>query len=186
MIQTAKIEDVEQVMPLMHAAIGNIACSLAGVEDETEAMKILALFYAEEGNRISYKHVLVDKRDDIVAGILICYGGNDAEELDKPFIDRIRRETGQTDYKLTAETRPGEFYLDSIAVDERFQGQGIAKQLMQAFEEKAVQQGYGLVSLIVEEYNERAFSLYTKMGYEEDGGLVVSGHQYKRMVKRVS
>ncbi|SFE43226.1 Acetyltransferase (GNAT) family protein [Paenibacillus catalpae] len=186
MIGPAGKEDVEQVMPLLHEAIGNIACSLAGVEDEAEAMRILADFYREEGNRVSYRNVIVDKRDDAVAGIVVCYAGDKAEELDQPLIERVKRVTGIADYSILTETRPGEFYLDSIAVHASFRNQGIAKALMAAFEREAVKQGYNLVSLIVEEYNGQARMLYEKMGYKEDGELIVSGHRYTRMVKTVS
>ncbi|MUT67542.1 N-acetyltransferase [Paenibacillus sp. NEAU-GSW1] len=184
MIQAAEKEDGAEVMPLLHAAIGSIACSLAGVDDEAEAMGILAVFYEQEGNRISYQNVIVDKHDGVITGILVCYGGDDAAALDRPFIERIELETGRIGYSITQETQPGEFYLDSIAVDEQYQGMGIAKALMAAFEAKAIEAGYSLVSLIVEEYNERAHALYVKMGYVEDGVLEVSGHVYKRMVKR--
>ncbi|MCM3628845.1 GNAT family N-acetyltransferase [Paenibacillus glycanilyticus] len=186
MIGPASKEDVEQVMPLLHEAIGNIACSLAGVEDEAEAMRILAGFYIEEGNRISYRNVIVDKREGVVAGIVFCYSGDDAEQLDQPLVDRVKRVTGIKDYTILTETRPGEFYLDSIAVSSSFRNQGIAKGLMAAFEREAVKQGYDLVSLIVEEYNGQARMLYEKMGYNEDGELLVSGHRYTRMVKSVS
>jgi ribosomal protein S18 acetylase RimI-like enzyme len=186
MIERAGKEDVEQVMPLLHEAIGNIACSLAGVEDEAEAMRILAHFYIEEGNRVSYRNVIIDKRDGVVAGIVVCYAGDEAEQLDKPLIERVKRVTGLAEYAITSETRPGEFYLDSIAVAASFRNQGIAKALMAAFEQEAVRQGYHLVSLIVEEYNGQARLLYEKMGYKEDGELIVSGHRYTRMVKTVS
>lgn len=185
MIEPAIKEDVEQVMPPLHEAIGDIACSLAGVEDETEAMRILAHFYTEEGNRVSYRNVIVDKRDGVVAGIVVCYAGDEADQLDKPLIERVKRVTGLAEYSITSETRPGEFYLDSIAVDASFRNQGIAKALMVA-EREALRRGYNLVSLIVEEYNGQARMLYEKRGYKEDGELIVSGHRYTRMVKTVS
>lgn len=186
MIEPAAKEDVEQVMPLLHEAIGSIACSLTGVEDEAEAMRILAEFYIEEGNRVSYRNVIVDKRDGVVAGILVCYSGDHAEQLDQPLIERVKRVTGIADYAILTETRSGEFYLDSIAVHSSFRNQGIAKALMASFEQEAVKQGYDLVSLIVEEYNGQARLLYEKMGYRADGELMISGHRYTRMVKTVS
>jgi Acetyltransferases len=183
MIGPASKEDVEQVMPLLHEAIGNIACSLAGVDDEAEAMRVLADFYKEEDNRVSYRNVIVDKRDDVVAGILVCYAGDKAEQLDQPLIERVKRVTGLADYSILTEARPGEFYLDSIAVHASFRNQGIAKTLIAAFEQEAVKQGCNQVSLIVEEYNDQARMLYEKMGYKEDGELIISGHRYTRMVK---
>lgn len=185
MIRQAAIEDAAQVMPLLHDAIGSIANSLAGTADETEAMRILSDFYRLPGNRISYDNVIVEERNGQVAGILIAYDGSRAEELDKPFLDRIRAETGRTDYTITKEPQPNEYYLDSIAVRESYQGQGIAKGLMAAFEAKAVEEGHTKLSLIVEQENDRAYALYRKMGYEEEGSLQVSGHLFRRMVKEI-
>ncbi|TMV52201.1 GNAT family N-acetyltransferase [Paenibacillus mesophilus] len=185
MIRQAVIEDAEQVMPLVHDAIGSIANSLAGTDDEAEAMRILSEFYREPGNRLSYGHVIVEERNGQVAGILIAYDGSRADELDKPFLDRIRTETGRTDYMIEKEPQPGEYYLDSIAVRESYRGQGIAKGLMAAFEAKAKEEGHKKLSLIVEQENDRAYALYRKMGYEEDGTLQVSGHLFRRMVKEI-
>lgn len=186
MIQPALKEEVHEVLPLLLAAIGDISNTLAGTDDETEVRRILADFYMQEGNRISYRNVLVDKRDDCIAGMLISYGGDDAEMLDRPFVTRIGRENGLKKGDVIAlEAKAGEFYLDSIAVDERYQGQGIAKALMSAFEQRGGEQGYSKVSLIVEPDNTRAYSLYQKQNYTEDGFIVVSGTSYIRMVKIV-
>ncbi|TDF96272.1 GNAT family N-acetyltransferase [Paenibacillus piri] len=184
MIQAAAIEDADQVMPLLYAAIGSIAFSLAGTGDEGEALRILNDFYRRPGNRISYTNVLVDKRDGVVAGMLICYPGDEAAALDRPFIERIRREAGRSGHTLDQETKPGDYYLDSLAVHEAYQGQGIAKSLMRAYEARALDRGYGRLALIVEENNAGAHALYEKMGYSPEETLEVSGHRYRRMVKQ--
>lgn len=178
MIESAKIEDAEEVMPLVLAAIGHIAFTLAGTEDLEEARRILIGFYKREDNRISYKHVLVDRRQHKIAGMLLSYAGDGAAALDLPFAAR----GGDA---IAVEAREGEYYLDSIAVDEHYQGQGIAKALISAFESKGREQGYSKLSLIVEPNNARAYALYKKLNYEEDGSIQVSGSPYTRMVKQL-
>lgn len=183
MIRPATVEDAAQVMPLLHNAIGTIANTLAGTPDDAEAMRILAEFYKQPGNRISYENVIVEEREGKVAGILVAYDGTRADELDKPLIDRIVRESGRAGYTITKEAQPNEYYLDSLSVDESFQGMGIGKSLIRAFEQKAAEDGYPRVSLIVEQDNERAYALYQKIGYADDGTLQVSGKPFIRMVK---
>ncbi|PYI55229.1 GNAT family N-acetyltransferase [Paenibacillus flagellatus] len=185
MIRNARPEDAEQVMPLIWSAIGTIAHSLAGTDDDAEANRILTSFYRVRGNRISYENVIVEERDGRVAGMALAYDGGSADRLDRPFVERIERETGRTGYTIAKEPQPNEYYLDSLAVAEPFQGQGIAKSLMGAFERKAAESGFARVSLIVEPDNERAIGLYGNMGYREDGVLQVSGKRFVRMVKPV-
>lgn len=186
MIRQAVQEDVHEVMPLLLAAIGNIAYTLAGTEDDAETKRILAEFYGREGNRISYEHVLVYTRDGHVVGMAISYPGDGAELLDRPFAERIALIHGAAGADpIVVEAKEGEYYLDSIAVDEEYQGQGIAKELFAAFEEKGKDAGYRRMSLIVEPYNEGAYALYKKLNYVEDGIITVSGGQYRRMVKNI-
>lgn len=186
MIEQALKEDVHQVLPLLLAAIGDIAYSLAGTEDDMEVKQILSDFYTREDNRISYKHVLVDRREDGIAGMLISYSGDGAAELDAPFLTRKGRESGpRADEEIALEAMEGEFYLDSVAVNERYQGQGVATSLIAAFEERGIQAGHNKLSLIVEPYNKRAHALYSRLNYVEDGTILVSGTEYTRMVKIV-
>ncbi|WP_053374514.1 GNAT family N-acetyltransferase [Paenibacillus sp. FJAT-27812] len=186
MIGPARREDVHEVLPLMLAAIGNIAYTLAGTEDQAEAERILAGFYTREDNRISYKHVLVDRREEGIAGMLISYAGDGAAALDVPFVTRPGRDKGpRSNESIAVEAEAGEYYLDSIAVDERFQGQGIAKTLIGAFEQRGLEEGYNKLSLIVEPYNTRARALYKKLDFTEDGSIEVSGSEYIRMVKHI-
>lgn len=184
MIEPAAREDVTEVMPLLLSAIGNIAYTLTGTNDDEMARAILADFFVQENNRISYKHVLVDRRDGCITGMLLSYAGNHAAELDRPFIDRLDELYGEgAAQELVAEARAGDFYLDSIAVDGRFQGQGIARALIEAFERRGREQGYAKLSLIVDPSNKRAAALYRRLGYVDDGIMMVSGTTYMRMIK---
>lgn len=186
MIRQAIPEDVHEVMPLLLAAIGSIAYTLAGTEDEAEAHRVLSEFYGREGNRISYEHVLVFTREGHVIGMAIGYPGDGAELLDRPFAKRNALVHGaDRSEPIVVEARDGEYYLDAIAVDENHQGQGIAKALFAAFEEKGREAGYSRMSLIVEEYNEEAYALYGKLGYTEDGTIAISGGNYRRMAKTI-
>ena len=186
MIRQAEIKDAEQVIPLLHSAIDSIAHSLTGTEDLNEALDILMFFYKTPGNRISYENIIVDEREGRIAGMLVAYHGRVAAALDQPFLERIRLEKGLQDYTIEREAREEDYYLDAVAVHEDFQGKGIAKSLMKAFEHKAMELGYPTVSLIVEEHNERAHSIYVKQGYRNDGELTVYGHRYLRMAKPTS
>lgn len=186
MIVPAKKEDVQQIMPLLHAAIGDIACTLTGVSDEQEAMNILADFYVEKGNRLSYEHVLVAWEGDAIAGMALGYGGDAAAKLDAPLLSRIHQEPAHAGYQILTEARPGEYYLDAVAVNPAYQGKGIARSLIGALENKAKDAGWPRLSLIALDDNENAMALYIRMGFAEDGELELAGHRYIRMVKQLT
>ncbi|WP_307414978.1 GNAT family N-acetyltransferase [Paenibacillus sp. W2I17] len=184
LIRPARIEDADQVIPLLYQAIGDIAYSLAGEADHEKAMQILQAFYVQEDNRISYRHVTVMEQDRLIAGILVAYDGGEADRLDQPILDRPGRSLDEK-YALVKETRPGEYYLDTLSVSEAYQGQGIGRALMAAFEQQGSDLGHSQVSLIVERDNGRALMLYERQGYVKDDVIVIAGHEYNHMVKPI-
>lgn len=184
LLRPARKEDAAQVIPLLYQAIDDIAYALAGEGDHEEAMQILQQFFVQEDNRISYRNVTVMEQDGQVAGILVAYDGGEADRLDRPILERPGRSTDEK-YALVKETRPGEYYLDTLSVSEAYQGQGIGKALMAAFEQQGRELGHSQVSLIVERDNGRALTLYERQGYIKDEVIVIAGHEYNHMVKPI-
>lgn len=184
-IRPARKEDVDQTIPLLVQAIGDIAYALAGEAEHERAMDILRDFAAQEGNRISYQNITVLELEGQIAGILVAYAGDDADRLDQPLLNRPGRD-GDEKYALVKETRPGEYYLDTLSVSEQFQGQGIGRALMAAFEQQGRELGHTQVALIVEQDNGRAKHLYERQGYVQDEVILIGGHEYYHMVKEIS
>ncbi|MDQ6420356.1 GNAT family N-acetyltransferase [Paenibacillus sp. LHD-117] len=186
MIDSALKSDADKLMPLLLSAIGSIAHTLSGTSEDSETWDVLLGYIGQERNRISYGNIIVDRRDGGIAGMLICYPGDEAIELDRPIRERLERNYGaEAAGALVPECKPGDFYLDAVAVDERYRGQGIAKALIAAFEERGKAGGFRRLSLIVEQYNEGAYALYRKLGFVDDGLWIVSGGTYIRMIKEL-
>ncbi|MEI2281919.1 GNAT family N-acetyltransferase [Paenibacillus polysaccharolyticus] len=184
-IRPARKEDVDQIIPLLVQAIGDIAYALAGEADHERAMDILREFVTQENNRISYQNITVMEQDGQIAGMLVAYAGDDVDRLDQPLLNRPGRD-GDEKYALVKETRPGEYYLDTLSVSEPFQGQGIGRALMAAFEQQGRELGHTQVALIVEQDNGRAMQLYERQGYVQDEVILIGGHEYYHMVKELS
>lgn len=182
MIRYAAAEDAHWAAPLIFEAIGDIAYTLTGAGRPEDAIPVLASFFREKNNRISYENSLVAMAGEEPVGLLICYHGSRTEELDRPFADRLQHMTG-TAPTIVKEARSDEFYLDTLVVSPRHRGKGVGKKLLLRFEEEAVKQGYDRTALLVEEENRRARNLYEQMGYHPDSMLTVSGHGYHHMVK---
>ncbi|QHT63070.1 GNAT family N-acetyltransferase [Paenibacillus lycopersici] len=181
----AAADDAPEVIPLLMEAIGSIAYLLTGASDDADAAERLSDFFKQPGNRISCEHVIVDERDGRIAGMIVAYPGDDAHLLDEPYLARMRRDFGEAEREIVREAMDGELYLDALAVGEAYRGQGIAKALMAAAEQRARELGFGRTALIVESYNDRAYGIYARSGYVEAGMLRIGGSDYRRMTKEL-
>ncbi len=70
----------------------------------------------------------------------------------------------------------GSYYIDSLAVGENHRHQGIARQLLEIAEGKAIDAGCGRLSLLVFEENTVAHKLYQSVGFEESARRRVVRH----------
>lgn len=186
MIRKARPSDDAHVVPLLYAAMGDIAHTLTGTGDKADALAIMRAFFRREGNRLSFENALVDEIDGIPVGFALFYHGSRTAELDAPFVSRLTELRDPQSVAIAKEAQDDEFYLDSMAVAPPYQGRGIAKALMAAFEAESARRGHDRVALLVGRDNSRARALYEAQGYQKDAQLEVSGHLYDHMVKRVA
>lgn len=172
--------DAEFAAPLIQGTIGSIGLALTGAGNDEGAAEVIAAFFRETANRLSFENTFVVEVHGERAGLLIAYDGARADDLDEPFRGRLRR-LGLS-HRIDAETRAGEFYLDTIVVHEAFRGRGLAKALIRAAEETARTLNLP-TALLVSPDNAPAWNLYRSLGYEEDARLTVAGHAYVHLVK---
>ncbi|MMZ59178.1 putative acetyltransferase [compost metagenome] len=183
MYRQAAKSDASSVITLLFSAIGNIANTLAGTDDDEQAHQVLERFFQQEGNRVSYENVMVKEENGKVIAFMLTYHGSDAASLDQPFIDRLAA-NGAKAPAIQREAKNDEFYLDSIAVHPDYQGHGIGTEMLRLFERQALKRGYDKIMLLVDQDNPAARKLYLRQGYQEDGSILVSGHMFDRMVKK--
>ncbi|MGN0233963.1 MAG: GNAT family N-acetyltransferase [Bacteroidaceae bacterium] len=82
---------------------------------------------------------------------------------------------------MDAETRDGEYYLDSLAVHPRWRGRGIARQLIIQAQKEAAQMGRPAVLACAPD-NTGARRLYEALGFRQEGRMYIFGENYLRMV----
>ncbi|TVX97304.1 GNAT family N-acetyltransferase [Cohnella terricola] len=182
-IKQASAADTPAIARLILLAIGDIASQLTSETDETKILERLEAFIDAEGNRFSRSCILAKEAKGVPAGMILCYHGKDADLLYEPVLEHLRRKTGNPDIAIDRETESDEYYIDAIAVDPRHQGQGFAKQLIDAAERKAADSGYERIALNVDQTNEKAHALYSKLGYVADKQITINGHSFWHMVK---
>lgn len=116
-----------------------------------------------------------------LAGILVAYDGGQLHALRRRFIEQARKHFGIDYSDMDDETTAGEYYIDSLCVDSRFRGQGIASRLLQAAIEKGRQLGLAHTGLLVDKGNPRAETLYTRIGFTFVNDTTWGGHPMKHL-----
>ncbi|NEW07930.1 GNAT family N-acetyltransferase [Paenibacillus sp. SYP-B3998] len=184
-LRPARKSDASEASVLMFDAIEDIAYALTGAEKEEEILPGLALWFVQEGNRLSYQHMLVKEVDQHVVGFILCYHGSEAETIDRPIQERLRQLKNDPSIVVEKEADEDEYYIDSLAVSPGHAGKGIATDLIKAAEEQASRHGYRKIGLIVTIDNKRALDLYKRLGYTLNGEKVIHHSPYYHMVKHL-
>ena len=133
-------------------------------------------------SQYSYLNTLValNAQRDVV-GVCTAYDGARLHQRRTAFVQgclaRFNRDFGNMD----DETEAGELYVDSLAVDVRYRGKGIAKALLRATIEKAKQLQLPAVGLLVDKGNPKAERLYTSVGFQYVDDNQWGGHGMRHL-----
>ena len=183
MIKNAQKQDAKICIKLLNLAMEDIAYKLSGYDDPVKSDEILEKFFESETNRLSYKNVYVYKRDKQIIAAMCAYFGGDAWQLDSEISQHLKA-LGK-DAQIEKECFDDEFYIDSIAVDEKFRGQGLAKELILHSFAKAKELGHKKVSLIVDVNKPKVRKFYESLGFKFNTKKIINLHEYDHMIKEI-
>lgn len=184
MIKKANKQNIENISKLIYDAIHEVANSLTGENEEHKILKTLENYIQMDVCRLSYNNIYTYEIDNKNVAILLAYNSNDVEKLDKPMIEHLK--TKNIFLKsFDKECFDDEFYIDTVSVLEDYQGQGIAKELFAFAQQKAREQGFKKLSLLVDLENKKAKALYEKLGFKDNTTLEVSKTQFSHMIKEL-
>lgn len=184
-IQPATLSHAEDITRLIMQAMSDECCqNLAGPDHTLDDFARVMLSLVRSGHtQYSYRNALVALNPNgRVAGACVGYRGDDLHSLREAFISAARRHF-QIDYTgMADETRPGEYYIDSLAVYPEYRRQGIATALLRAAADHA--RSIGLpAALLVDKGNPNARRLYESVGFAAAGDTTWGGHPMTRMIK---
>ncbi len=183
MIKNAQKQDAKICIKLLNLAMEDIAYKLSGYDDPVKSDEILEKFFESETNRLSYKNVYVYRRDDVIIAAMCAYFGGDAWLLDREISQHLKA-LGK-DAQVEKECFEDEFYIDSIAVDEKFRRQGLAKELILHSFAKAKELGHKKVSLIVDINKPKVRKFYESLGFKFNTKKIINLHEYDHMIKEI-
>lgn len=115
------------------------------------------------------------------AGALISYPGDEYEELRLPTWRRIWNEGPDDAHAFEPETYSGEYYLDSLAVREKYRGRGYGHMLLLDGVRKGLAMGLSEITLIAETESPALMQYYMKAGFVPMSRMDFFGHDYTRM-----
>lgn len=185
MIRMAKKTDVAAVLPIIDQIFDEMELKTMAQIPKRVLFAELTEAFKTEDYRYSYRRTLVSTDDqDQVIGVAVGYPEKDEAHVDDALRPLWPKVGLPADYRLFTdkEARPGEWYLDSLAVDPAAQGHGVATALLQALPEYVQQTGLHRISLNVDLTNPKAERLYVKNGYRNIGEQMIGDHKYHHMV----
>ena len=158
---------------------------LTALDMDTSDLEWVKASCADPRSMYSWNKSLIAEDNGKPIGCIISYSGDDYQALREYTWSRLWKGVDHDVIKHSAiETYPGEYYLDSLAVDPEYRGNGLGKKLMQSAIEYGKELGYDKYALLVAVEKPRLKEYYSSLGFEEANDVNFFGHRYKRMVKK--
>lgn len=183
-IEQAQPSQAPDIARLIMEAMNHECCLyFAGEEHGLSGFhQLMADLVGRADSQYSYLNTLVAlNAQREVIGVCTSYDGAELHQRRTAFVQgclaRFNRDFGNMD----DETAAGELYVDSLAVDVRYRGKGIAKSLLKATIEKAKQLQLPAVGLLVDKGNPKAERLYTSVGFQYVDDNQWGGHAMRHL-----
>lgn len=158
----------------------DIVCRFIGRKDAAKAAEFMLYFVQRANNQYSYHNCWVAEIDGEVVAAVNLYDGARLEELRQPVIEYIRSKFNH-DFKPEDETQAGEYYIDSLGVNTRQRGKGIASKVLQCLIDEYANKQRKTLGLLVDGENPNARRLYLKMGFQTVGHKFLFGKSLEHL-----
>lgn len=191
-IRKATPEDHLKAAELIYQANLDLASLVMGEDTKEKTIEGLAKFFVLKGNFLSYENCTIVEIDGNTVGCMITLPHDKSETLSYPIIDNLmnKYKPGSEGYKKyiepqleVSESFEGEYYIDSLAVEKKYRGYGLGKNLMIYAENLALDNCCNKTSLLCSYSNDKAYRLYKSLGYNHDIDIKIKDLKYKHMVK---
>lgn len=183
-IQQADKAQANDIARLIMLAMNHECCMNFAGPDHTLAdfERLMTRLVAAADSQYSYRNTLVAiTPEHEVAGCIVAYDGGRLHELRQAFVAGAWQAFGIDYSGMADETAPGEYYLDSLAVNEAYRHRGVATLLLKAAIARGKKMGLPRVGLLVDKGNPAAEQLYTQVGFRFAGDTAWGGHPMKHL-----
>lgn len=186
-IVPASIEQAGSIASLIMLAMNHECCqNFAGPSHTLEDFhRMMTTLVRRDDSQYSYRNAMVALDDNttdghpVVAGVIVGYDGADLHRLRETFLQAAKEFLGQDFRGMVDETQAGEYYIDSLAVNESYRHQGLATLLLKKLiDQKGQRQPVGL---LVDKGNPGAERLYRSLGFEYVNDTTWGGHEMRHL-----
>ena len=186
-IVPASIEQAESIASLIMLAMNHECCqNFAGPSHTLEDFhRMMTALVRRDDSQYSYRNAMVALDDNttdghpVVAGVIVGYDGADLHRLRETFLQAAKEFLRQDFRGMVDETQAGEYYIDSLAVNESYRHQGLATLLLKKLiDQKGQRQPVGL---LVDKGNPGAERLYRSLGFEYVNDTTWGGHEMRHL-----
>ncbi|MDE6480884.1 MAG: GNAT family N-acetyltransferase [Muribaculaceae bacterium] len=158
---------------------------LTALDMDTSDLEWIKSSCADPQSMYSWNKSLIAEDEGKPVGCIISYSGDDYQKLREYTWSRLWKDVDTAAIKQTAiEAYPGEYYLDSLAIEPEYRGNGLGKKLMESAIQEGKELGYDKFALLVAKEKPRLKEYYATLGFEEADEVNFFGHRYKRMVRK--
>lgn len=141
---------------------------------------------ADEKSMYSWANTIVACHGDEVIGCIVSYPGDKYESMRQYTWPRLWADGDNDDYSdIPAETQPGEYYLDSMAIKPQYRGYGIGRELIRAAMQHGENRGYDRFGLLVSVHKPKLMAYYETMGFKAEDSMMFFGHPYHIMRQEI-
>jgi len=164
--RTGKKEDCLKIAEGIDLASGGIMSFLfEGLLENYTVAEVMANSLRDETGYDTYKNAIVAEYEDNVVGIVYSYPAkfHEISEETREFFPSDRLAVLAEFFNSRVENS---LFLDSIYVDEKFRGRGIANRLIDLTKQKAQQNGHKQLSLMVMNSNMTARRAYERNNFK--------------------
>jgi len=188
MIRMASQKDAAEIAALLWEIFEDMELSLLKKIQKDKILEMVAEAVADPAYRYGFTRGIVFEMNGEIAGVCFGYPSADEPIIDEPFRKVLLKNGYDDNEKLFVdkEALPGEWYLDSIVVNQKYRGLGIGSALLAEIDQIAVKGGYNTIGLNVDITNPKAKKLYSSIGYKKVAEIVLSGHRYEHLCKDLS
>ena len=155
---------------------------LTALDMDTSDLEWVKASCADPKSMYSWNKALIAEVESKPVGCIISYRGDDYLPIREYTWSRLWKGVDPEVISRSAiETYPGEYYLDSLAVEPDYRGHGLGKDLMRAAIDYGVSLGYRKFALLVAVEKPKLKDYYASLGFKEVGRVNFFGHRYHRM-----
>ena len=180
MIRKKEQKDNRKVAELVYIIWEGMDLEIIEKFDKETVLEAFEMCLSDEDFRNSERTIHVYEVDGDVAGFVLSYPGHTEHEF-KHVWEKLGLDKKFHPYSPPLElreARDNEMYIDSVATFSEYRGQGIATKLLKYLLDSEEARPFGL---ICEVENEKALSLYLKLGFKKDELLELYGQEYYHM-----